>query len=310
MKKTIITAPVHELLIERLQQQGFSVVYEPVITYKELCSVIADAEGLIVTTRITVDKNLLDKAENLKWIGRLGSGMEQIDSNYIKEKGITCVSTPEGNRNAVAEHTLGLLLNLMNNISKSFNEFKNGKWLRSENTGVELSGKTVGIIGYGNMGSAFAALLQAFNVTVLAYDKYKYGFGKGYIKEASMQQIALHADIISLHVPLTQETYHMANSDFFEGLRRRPYFINTSRGAVTDTGALIKALENKQLSGAALDVLENELLHAYTEDEKQQMNFLTNHPHVVITSHIAGYSHEAFKRMPELLLRKLGFWDK
>ncbi|MBD0331838.1 MAG: hydroxyacid dehydrogenase [Chitinophagaceae bacterium] len=305
MKKVIITAPVHPLLVERLRQHGYNVANEPAITYEHLNTIIEGAEGLVVTTRISVDKNLINRAQNLKWIGRIGSGMEQIDVEYAVQKGIQCISTPEGNRNAVAEHTLGLVLNLMCNISKSFQEINTGRWLRSENTGIELGGKTVGIVGYGNTGSAFAQLLKSFNVTVLAYDKYKFDFGGGYIKEANFEQICRYANIISFHVPLTAETYHMANADFFNSIQQKPFFITTCRGKVTDVSALVNALKLNKISGAALDVLENEKLETYYAAEREQLHFLCNHPHVIITPHIAGYSKEAFKRMCEILLSKL-----
>jgi len=309
IRKVIITAPVNELLIEKLQTNNFSVLYLPAISYEELFTIVTDAEGLIVTTRIKVDRSLINQAEKLKWIGRLGSGMELIDENYAKQKGISCISTPEGNRNAVAEHTLALLLNLMNNVCKSFNEVKQGKWIRNENKGVELSEKTIGIVGYGNTGSAFARLLQPFNVTVLAYDKYKDGFSKQYIKEANLEHIARYADVISFHVPLTTETHYMAGESFFNSLQQTPFFISTCRGAVTDTKALINALRNGKVSGAALDVLENEKIASLTAFQKEDLDYLTSHPHVIITPHIAGYSNEAFLRMPEILLKKLDNLD-
>jgi D-3-phosphoglycerate dehydrogenase len=285
-KKVIITAPVHHQLIEKLQVNDYEVVYYPTISYEELFAIVAGVQGLVVTTRIKIDRPMINEAQKLKWIGRLGSGMELIDEEYAKDRGVECVSTPEGNRNAVAEHTLALVLGLMNNVYRSFYEVKQGKWLRNENKGVELSGKTVGIIGYGNTGSSFAKLLQPFNVTVLAYDKYKDGFSKGYIKEAT-------------------ETHHMANENFFSSLQQKPFFITTCRGPVTDTTALINALKSQKISGAALDVLENEKINSLNTSEKENLDFLTAQGNVIITPHIAGYSHEAFLRMPEILLEKL-----
>ncbi|CAN5404217.1 2-hydroxyacid dehydrogenase [soil metagenome] len=303
-EKVIITAKCHPWLIEKLSER-YTVDYRKDISYEDLLAIVPSAVGLTVTTRLSIDRPLIDKAVNLKWIGRLGSGLELIDVAYAESRGIKVVSSPEGNRNAVAEHALGMLLSLMHKINLSFDEVKQGKWIRDANRGIELSGKTVGIIGFGNTGSQFAKLLQPFGVTVLAYDKYKYGFASGYIKEASLEQVCKYSDIISFHVPLTTETHHMVNSSLLESLAQQPFLLITSRGKVMDTPAVINALKSNQVKGVGLDVLENEKLESFSLEEKEQLDWLCQQTNVIITPHIAGYSNEAFLKMAQVTYKKL-----
>jgi len=301
----IITTNAHPVLQISLQRKGYKVLYAPLISYNELLQKIDDVTGIVVTTRLKIDRQILEKATKLKWIGRLGSGMELIDVDYACKKNINCVSSPEGNSNSVGEHAIGMLLNLMHNISKSFSEVKNEQWLREENRGIELNGKTIGIIGYGNTGMAFAKLLTSFNVSILVYDKYKSGFGNAQVREANMEQVCKFADVISFHVPLTEMTLHMANLTFFNTLANKPFIINTSRGGIIDTPTLVKALQQNKIRGAALDVLENEDLSSYSNEEKEHILFLQKHPSVLITPHIAGYTHEALYKMSKILFDKI-----
>lgn len=305
LKKIIISGKSHPVLQEGLIAEGFTVINNPTISYEELCNEIENAVGLITTTRMKVDAALIDAAKQLQWIGRLGSGMDLINVDYATSKEIQCLNSPEGNRNAVAEHTLALLLNLMNKITFSFEELKKNKWAREESRGEELNAKTVGIIGFGNTGSRFAELLAAFNVTVLAYDKYKFGFAKEYIKEASLEQICRYADVVSFHVPLTNETHHYANDSFFNTLEKQPYFLNTCRGKVTDTNALLRALQNKKIKAAGIDVLENEKLETYSAKEKQQLQQLLQMNNVLVTPHTAGVTIDSFYKICKVLLDKI-----
>ncbi|MEI8052419.1 MAG: NAD(P)-dependent oxidoreductase [Bacteroidota bacterium] len=301
----IITAPVHDFLTETLTHKGLSFLLATDLDYDGLLSNIEQATGIIVSTHIDIDKRMIDRAVNLKWIGRVGSGMEHIDVAYAQEKNIICVSSPEGNSNAVAECSLGLLLSLMRKIVKSAAEVAESKWLRAENRGTELGGKVVGIIGFGNTGSRFAKLLSSFEVSILAYDKYKSGFGNEIVKESNLDQIVKYADVISFHVPINESTYYMGNRAFFEELKQKPFILNSSRGKVINTEDLIFALTNQLISGAALDVLENEHLNSYNELEKKNFEFLVQQKNVIITPHIAGYSKEATYKMSKVLLEKL-----
>lgn len=303
--RVIITAPSHPMLEEGLRDRGYEVDVRKNISYGDLFEVISGYEGMIVSTRLNIDATLLSKAGSLKWIGRLGSGMEIIDVKFAHARNIHCMSSPEGNCGPVGEHCLGMLLSLMHHIAIASNEVANGIWSRESNRGVELSGKTVGIIGYGHTGSSFGRLLEPFGVKVLAVDKYKKGFAAGYVKEANLEQVSEEADVISFHLPLTSETTYYANDAFFNKLKRVPYLINASRGGVVNTDALIRALDAGLIAAAALDVLENEELGTYSKEEYGRFQQLVSRKNVMVTPHIAGYSKESLFRMPAIILEKL-----
>jgi D-3-phosphoglycerate dehydrogenase len=305
MPKVMITAQAHPCLKEGLEQRGYQVDILEKISYQELKELIPGYAGLIVASRIQIDKAILAEAQSLKWIGRLGSGMEIIDVEQANAQHIVCMSSPDGNCASVGEHCLGMLLSLMHNISSSRDEVREGKWLREANRGFELAGKTVGIIGLGHTGSAFAQLLSPFGVRVLAHDKYKTGFSAGHIVESSIDEIKELADVISFHLPLNEETQHYANELFFSSLKRRPYFLNASRGGVVDTTALLQALDKGLVAAAGLDVLENEDLTSYSPEASEMLKSLLGRRNVIVTPHIAGSSHESLARLAQSLLKKL-----
>lgn len=305
-KKVIVAANAHVYLIDSLTEKGFDVISVPNATDTELATLLTDAHGLIVTTRF-IHSNMIDQAPLLKWIGRLGSGMELIDVAYANTKGIQCYSSPEGNSNAVAEHAIGMLLSLLHRINVSNEEIKDGKWNREANRGTELAGKTVGIIGFGNTGSNFAKCLASFEVSILAYDKYKKGFGNQQVKETDLQTLLEEADIISFHLPLSAETKHFCDEALLQQMNKQPWLLNTSRGEVIDTKALVLALQKGRLKGACLDVLENEKIDSLSIQQTQELEFLNSRSDVLLTPHIAGYSQEALYKMAKVLLEKIIF---
>ncbi|MDR1006271.1 MAG: hypothetical protein LBL74_05345 [Bacteroidales bacterium] len=295
-------------LAENFCKAGYDFVSLPDIQRAELLDKIADYDALIVRSKTQIDKEVIDKAVSLKAIGRLGAGMEAINTEYAQKKGIKCFNSPEGNRDAVGEHALGMLLALFDNICRANNEVKQGLWRRKENMGIEIKGKTVGIIGFGNMGSAFAKRLMGFECNIIAYDKYKTGFGNDYIKEESLERLFEKAQILSLHVPLTEETAYMGNESFFNSFSHPFYLINTSRGRVVRTRDLVSAMRNGKILGAALDVLEYEgLNNEYNADSAitDEINFLRKADNVVLTPHVAGWSIESEYRHAEVLSAKM-----
>ena len=303
--KVLITDDVHHLLIENLQQMGYEVTFRPDITFEETLSSIGSFMGLIINSKIFCSDELLGKAPNLRWIGRLGSGMEVIDTKACDARGVKYFNSPEGNRNAVAEHALGLLLNLMNHISKSNAEVKQGKWIREANRGEELSGKTVGIIAYGNTGEAFAKILRGFDVRILAYDKYKKGFGDNFVKESSPEEIFQKAEVLSLHLPLTEETKYMIDEKFLNSFSKPIYLINTSRGKVLKTTALIAAIRSDKVKAAGLDVLENEKINQLNEQEQQWFDTLVKDERIILTPHIGGWTVESKRKIAEVVIEKI-----
>ena len=303
--KVLITDPVHQLLIDGLLHAGYEVDYKPETTYSKVLETIGGYEGIIINSKIKADVQLIDAGVRLKFIGRLGSGLDVINMPYADKKGIAYFNSPEGNCKAVAEHALGMLLSMLNNINTSSAEVKEHKWQREKNRGEELNELTIGIIGYGHTGKAFAKLLSGFDVTVLVYDKYLSGYSEGHVKESSLDEIYEQADVLSLHVQLTDETRYMVNGDFLKRFRRSIYLINTSRGKVLKTADLIPALDAGILKGVMLDVLENEKPETYNIDEKAMYDQLMGRPQVMVTPHIAGWTHASKRKIAEVVLQKI-----
>ncbi len=304
-EKILIVAHTHNWLVNAFTNKGFTVVYDADMSYQDALEHIKDATGIIAGNRWGIDKRLISHASQLRWIGRLGSGMEKIDTVFAQSLGINCYSSPEGNSNAVAEHALGMLLALCNNIVTGHNQIAQHNWLREQNRGTELFGKTVGIIGFGHTGKAFANLLTPFQTNILSVDILPIVDNLYNVKQVDLTTVQQEADIISFHLPLNSSTKYLANTPFFDGLVKQPIIINTSRGAVVNTANLIHALQQKQVSGAVLDVLENEDLKNYTTIENEQLQTLMAMQQVIITPHIAGYSHEALLKMAQVLFNKL-----
>jgi D-3-phosphoglycerate dehydrogenase len=302
--RCLILDDIHEVFIQNIQSLGIQIVKQLDLSSVELENIITDFQIIVINSKVKVDKVLLDKAVNLKYILRPGSGMENVDVDYAEYKGIICLNSPEGNCNAVAEHTLAMILMWHHKILKSANEVKNGIWLRKENTGDELAGKTIGIIGYGNVGKAFAEKLKCLDVKVFVYDKYLTNYGDEKIIKCDLETIMNEADIFSFHIPQTTETINLVNDDFINKMKKNALLINTSRGKIVKTESVVNALKSKKLCGACLDVLENENLESYNNDEKKLYHYLFNTENVIVTPHIAGWTNEAKYKMALVLFKK------
>jgi len=304
----LVIHKTHQILTEVFTSNGFSVDSILDLSRDEIIDILPKYEILIVRSALKVDKEIIDAGENLKSIGRLGAGMENIDVDYAQAKGISVFNSPEGNRSAVGEQAVGMLLMLMNNLIKADAEVRQGIWKREANRGEEIENKTIGIIGYGNMGGAFARKISGFGANVIAYDKYKSNFSDKYVKEVSLNEIFEKADIVSLHTPLQDDTFHMVDESFLRSFKKKIILINTSRGQVVNTKDLVTALKNDHLKGACLDVLEFEGLsfdNISNTNGSDVFEYLSKSNNVILSPHIAGWTYESEIKLAEVLANKI-----
>ncbi len=306
-KRLLITDPVHPALQLAAERLGYQVDYFPDFTREQTLEVLHQYTGLVVRTKFRADRELIDRGTSLRFIGRAGAGMDNIDVDYAHEKGITCFHASEGNRDAVAEHALGMLLSLLNNLRRADRQVRNGIWDREGNRGLELGGRTVALIGYGNTGSSFARKLSGFGVQVLAYDKYKTGFSDAYATEVSMEEVVKRADVLSIHLPLTRETRQLVNTEYLFHFRRPVFFLNTSRGEIVDTSAVLEAIRSGKVLGAGLDVLESEKFPALAQQPWYPE--LASSDQVILSPHVAGWTVESYRKISEVLAEKLAEWE-
>lgn len=302
-KKILIVDDLHPIFKEKAEALGYHVDDRPLITRAETLAVVKDYDGIAVRTKFRIDQELFDVAPKLQFVARAGAGLDNIDVDIAKQKGIALLAANEGNMDAVGEHAVGLLLALMNNFRKADLEIRNGVWDREGNRGYELKGKTVGIIGYGFMGQSFARKLAGFGVNIIAYDKYKTGFSDEFAREVSMEEIVKQSDVLSLHIPLTNETKQMVNDEYFFHFKKPIFFINTARGEIVNTQAVLNNLRNGKILGAGLDVLEKEKFPTLAEQGWYEA--LKTNEKVILTPHIAGWTFDSYRKISEVLAEKL-----
>lgn len=297
----------HPLLLNQLNDLGFINDEDYTSSKEEIKLKIKDYDGFIIRSRFSIDKTFLDAATNLKFIGRVGAGLENIDCDYAESKGITLISAPEGNRNAVGEHSLAMLLSLFNKLNKADNEVRNGKWLREDNRGIELDGKTVGLIGYGNMGKAFAKKLRGFDVNVLCYD-IKDNVEDENATQVSLEKLQEEADVLSLHTPETPLTIGMVNQDFINNFKKPFWLINTARGKSVVTSDLVNALKSGKILGAGLDVLEYEKASfesLFSSTLPEAFQYLIEAQNVILSPHVAGWTLESKEKLAQTIVNKI-----
>lgn len=305
--KILITDKVHPLLPSGLEEMGFDVQYDTSVDMEVLPDILSQFTGIVINSKIKMTADVIDRGKQLKFIGRLGSGMEIIDVPYARERGIACLNSPEGNRDAVAEHAIGMLLALNNHLLRADAEVRKMEWNREANRGTEVKGKTLGIIGLGNTGSCVAKKMSAWELNIISYDKYRLDSAQElpFVQRVNLEDILNQADIITLHLPLTSETRHLVNRSFFQKCKKSPVLINTSRGEVINTYDLLEALDNNWIKGACLDVFENEKPSQYSKAEEEMYIRLFEHKNLIVSPHIAGWTHESLERIASVLLEKI-----
>jgi D-3-phosphoglycerate dehydrogenase len=303
MNRILIADHLHPAFKIELQELGYVCDDLPMISRSEILEVLKNYSGIAVRTRFQVDRELIDAGLNLKFIARAGAGMDNVDYEYAKLKNISCINAPEGNRDAVAEHVIGMLLALINNLIKADSEVRNGIWDREGNRGWELKGKTVAIIGYGNTGQMLARKLSGFEVKVIAYDKYKTGFTSQYAEEVSMEQVVKQADILSFHIPLTYETKQIFNEEYLFHFKKPIILLNASRGEIVNTRVVLNGIRSGKINAAGLDVLQVEKFPALGEQE--WFKELKDCPNLILSPHVAGWTHESYRKISEVLAQKI-----
>lgn len=303
--KILIIDEMHPGIVPMLRKDMHVVTYSPTITRAEILGQVEEYDGLIIRSKTPMDRELLERATNLKFIGRAGAGLDQIDLDYLVTRGIKLFHAAKGNRDAVAEHALGMILALFIQLPKADQEVRKGIWDREGNRGHELAGKTVGIMGYGNMGKAFAKRLQGFKVKVLAYDKFKLGFGDEFVQEVTWEKLKEEADILSIHVPLTPETRDFFTIEELESFNKPFWLVNTARGEVITFKTLNEGLDRGILRGAVLDVLENEKFQKFTPEQKTEFEKLAARTNVLFSPHVAGWTFESYEKINKVLVKKI-----
>ncbi|MCZ6693254.1 MAG: NAD(P)-dependent oxidoreductase [Bacteroidetes bacterium] len=303
-KSCLIIDKMHNSIVPLLEGIGYKVDYCPQITRSEIIERITTYTGIIIRSKTNIDREILKHATNLRFVARAGAGLDMLEMDSIKARDIKIINAPEGNRDALAEHALGMLLNLLNNINKAADEVRRMKWDREGNSGSEIMGKSIGILGYGFMGRAFALRLSGFACKILAYDKYITP-NDPHVEAVSMDRIFQDSDVFSIHLPLTDETYHLIDESFLDSFQKEIVLLNTSRGGILKQEALIRGLKTGKIKGAALDVLENEKLNNLSEAQKENFEFLSSHQGVLLTPHIAGWTVESYEKINQVLVDKI-----